>query len=148
MNVKQYFEHVRSNTLYENFEHAVIGLVTLSLVVIVIGGVAHLLIGLAEAFVLDLEGVSEQVIFQRIFGTIFTILIALEFKRSLLIVKTAAENMLRIRSIILIAMLATVRKFIVLDISTIDVPGLLALAGSILALGIVYWLVSQSRDAD
>jgi len=60
------------------------------------------------------------------------------------IVKTSAENVVRVRSIILIAMLATVRRFIVADISSVDVSGMLSLAAAILSLGIVYWLVANN----
>ena len=52
---------------------------------------------------------------------------------------------MRARSIILIGMLATVRKFIVLDLARVDALELFAIAAAILALGVVYWLV---RDQD
>jgi uncharacterized membrane protein (DUF373 family) len=45
----------------------------------------------------------------------------------------------------LIALLALSRKFIILDIHSIDVATIAALAGATLALGIVYWLVKE-RD--
>lgn len=41
--------------------------------------------------------------------------------------------------------MATVRKFIVLDLSGVDVMEVLALSAAILALGSVYWLVRGSR---
>ena len=45
-------------------------------------------------------------------------------------------------------MLATVRRFIVADVSSVDVSGMLALAGAILSLGIVYWLVANNGVGD
>jgi uncharacterized membrane protein (DUF373 family) len=42
-------------------------------------------------------------------------------------------------------MLATLRKFIVLDLKEINVLEMLSVAAAVLALGIVYWLV---RDQD
>jgi uncharacterized membrane protein (DUF373 family) len=42
-------------------------------------------------------------------------------------------------------MMATVRKFIVLDLSGVDVMEVLALSAAILALGIVYWLIRGSN---
>jgi len=50
-----------------------------------------------------------------------------------------------VRSIVLLAMLAMVRKFIILDLSTTPAEQLFALAAAILSLGVVYWLV---RDQD
>jgi len=142
--MKDLLDTIRRNNVYEHFEHVVMAIITLAIVAIVIGGVWHLLETLLASFVWESEGVSEHVIFQNIFGIIFTILIALEFKRSLVIVKTSSENVVRVRSIILIAMLATVRRFIVADISSVDVSGMLSLAAAILSLGIVYWLVANN----
>jgi len=146
--MKDLLAAIRRNNPYEHFEHVVMAVITLAIVAIVIGGVWHLVETLLVSFVWASEGVSEHVIFQNVFGIIFTILIALEFKRSLVIVKTSAENVVRVRSIILIAMLATVRRFIVADVSSVDVSGMLALAGAILSLGIVYWLVANNGVGD
>jgi uncharacterized membrane protein (DUF373 family) len=88
---------------------------------------------------------ANQVVFQTVFAMIFTVIIALEFKHSLLIVLARQESVVRVRSIILIAMLAMVRKFIILDLGETAATALFALSAAILALGIVYWLV---RDQD
>jgi len=72
---------------------------------------------------------------------IFTVIIALEFKRSLLVVAERRDSVVQVRSVILIALLAVVRKLIILDLSSTDAFHLLALAAAILALGAVYWLV-------
>ena len=76
---------------------------------------------------------------------IFTVIIALEFKRTLLLVTEQTESVLQVRAVILIALLAIVRKLIILDISPSDAPQLLALAVATLSLGGVYWLI---RDQD
>ena len=47
------------------------------------------------------------------------------------------------RNVILIALLAVVRKLIIIDLSTTDAFHLLALAAAILALGVVYWIVRE-----
>ncbi len=51
------------------------------------------------------------------------------------------HSVVQVRSVILIALLAVVRKLIILDLSSTDAFHLLALAAAILALGAVYWLV-------
>jgi uncharacterized membrane protein (DUF373 family) len=51
----------------------------------------------------------------------------------------------QVRTVILLALLAIVRKLIILDLATTDSMQLFALAAAILALGVVYWLV---RDQD
>lgn len=83
--------------------------------------------------------------FQTIFGMIFTVIIALEFKHSLLVVLERRESVVQVRAIVLIAIRAMVRKFIILDLERTGAHQLFALAAAILALGTVYWLV---RDQD
>jgi uncharacterized membrane protein (DUF373 family) len=76
---------------------------------------------------------------------IFTVLIALEFKHSLLVVLRNPASVVQRRSVILIALLALVRKFIIVDVHTAT-PGLIAaLAGATLALGLVYWRVRDQE---
>ena len=72
---------------------------------------------------------------------IFTVIIALEFKHSLLITLMRQESILRVRSIILIAMLAMVRKSIILDLTSAAAAEIVALSAAILSLGCVYWMV-------
>jgi len=48
--------------------------------------------------------------------------------------------------VILIALLAIARKFIVLDLGAVDAAQLLGLAAITLALGIAYWLMRKRDD--
>ncbi len=76
---------------------------------------------------------------------IFTVIIALEFKKSLLVLAERRDNVVQIRSVVMIALLAICRKVIILDLTETDASHILALAAAILALGVVYWLI---RDTD
>jgi uncharacterized membrane protein (DUF373 family) len=87
--------------------------------------------------------------FQAVFGMIFTVIIALEFERSLLVIAERDRGVVQVRTVILIALLAIVRRPIIMDMSTTEAPQLLALAAAVLALGGVYWLVQdQDRRED
>ena len=88
---------------------------------------------------------TDHAVFQSVFGMIFTVIIALEFKRTLMVVTERKDSIVQVRAVILIAMLAIVRKLIILNVGTTDAPQLLSLAAAILSLGGVYWLV---RDQD
>jgi uncharacterized membrane protein (DUF373 family) len=88
---------------------------------------------------------TEYSVFQALFGMIFTVIIALEFKRSLLLVAERRHGIVQARTVILIALLAIVRRLIIIDLSATDAAEVFALATAILALGAVYWLV---RDQD
>jgi uncharacterized membrane protein (DUF373 family) len=76
---------------------------------------------------------------------IFTVIIALEFKRSLLVVAERRHGIVQVRTVLLIALLAIVRKLMIIDLSVANATELFALAALILALGVVHWLV---RDQD
>jgi len=71
------------------------------------------------------------------------VIIALEFKRSLLVTAERRKSIVQVRTVILLAMLAIVRKLIILDLTQTDALQLLALAAAILALGAVHWLVRE-----
>ncbi|GIX14716.1 MAG: hypothetical protein KatS3mg118_2675 [Paracoccaceae bacterium] len=88
--------------------------------------------------------------FQVVFGMIFTVVIALEFKRSLLVAADRSFGILQVRTIVLIALLAIARKFIILDLGETESAKIAALAGAALALGVVFWLVREQdrREAD
>ena len=88
---------------------------------------------------------TDYAVFQTVFGMIFTVIIALEFKRSLLVLAERRDSIVQVRTVILIALLAVVRKLIILDVTTTDAFQLLALAAAILALGAVYWLVRDKE---
>ncbi len=78
---------------------------------------------------------------------IFTVIIALEFKRSLVGLAERRDSIIQVRAVILIALLAVVRKLIILDITHTEALSLFALAAAILALGCVYWLVRDRARA-
>jgi len=132
-------------TPYEQFEHAIIFVLTFLIIAIIVSSTWHLVLAVAGLLASNEINPANQAVFQTIFGMIFTVIIALEFKHSILIVLERQESVVRVRSIILIAMLAMVRKFIILDLKETAAAELFALAAAILALGIVHWLV---RDQD
>ena len=132
-------------SLYQRFEHIVITILTALIAIIVVVAVWNLsqkiLFGLILSGNLD---PSDYAIFQGVFGMIFTVIIALEFKKSLLVIAERRENVVQIRSVVMIALLAICRKVIILDVKETDALQIFALAAAILALGVVYWLIRGS----
>src|SRR4029453_19392310 len=59
---------------------------------------------------------TDYTVFQAVFGMIFTVIIALEFKRSLLVSAERHHSVVQVRTVILIAMLAIVRKLLILGV--------------------------------
>ena len=133
-------------TFYERFEQVVILILTGLIAIVVVFAVWNLGLKIFHA-VLSPQNFdpTDYSVFQAIFGAIFTVIIALEFKRSLLVVAQRQESIVQVRTVILIALLAIIRKVIILDLASTEALQLFALAAAILALGAVYWLV---RDQD
>ncbi|WP_456316041.1 phosphate-starvation-inducible PsiE family protein [Roseomonas acroporae] len=132
-------------TLYEKFEQVVISVLSAVIAVIVVAAVWALIRQVVKSLVLGAFDTLDYENFQVVFGMIFTVVIALEFKRSLLVVAQRSFGILQVRTIVLIALLAIARKFIILDLSETESAKIAALAAAALALGVVHWLV---RDQD
>lgn len=84
--------------------------------------------------------------FQGVFGDIVTLLIALEFNHSLQYAVKGKRSIVQTKLILLIALLAVSRKFIVMDIEATTAGTMLGLAAITLALGMVYWLLREYED--
>lgn len=130
----------RVMTVYERFEQTVA--LVLSAVIAVVIAVAMVELVEIVALILINEPLDplQSDAFQLVFGMIMPLLIALEFKHSIVKVALRRESIIQVRTVILIALIALARKFVILDTQTS--PGkIAALAGALLALGIVYRLV-------
>jgi uncharacterized membrane protein (DUF373 family) len=130
---------------YERFEQ-VVSLVLTSLIGLVIAAaVVNLSFRVLMLVLSGLLDPAETGVFQAIFGMILTVLIALEFNHSIITVLHRKESIVQVRTVVLVALLALVRKFIILDASKTEPLTIIGLAVAILALGSVHWLV---RDQD
>jgi uncharacterized membrane protein (DUF373 family) len=76
----------RGLTFYERFEQAVILVLTALIVLIVASATWHLAEVVGLLLLSDAVQPTNQGVFQTVFGMVFTVIIALAFKRSLLIV--------------------------------------------------------------
>src|ERR1700748_1348261 len=131
----------RRVTVYLKFEHAVILVLTILISVIIVSAIWRLAIKVLYSLILsDTFDLTDLAAFQSVFGMVFTVIIALEFKRTLVLVTERTESVVQVRAVILIALLAIVRKLIILHISPAHAPQLFALALATLSLGGVYWL--------
>ena len=150
MSIKEELGNARAQfkllSFYQRFEHIVITILTALIAIIVVVAVWNLTLKIVFGLILpgNLDP-SDYAIFQGVFGMIFTVIIALEFKKSLLVMAERRDSVVQIRSVVMIALLAICRKVIILDLAETDAMHTLALAAAILALGVVYWLI---RDSD
>jgi uncharacterized membrane protein (DUF373 family) len=148
--VTKIFNETRRNwplmTVYERFEQIVT--LILSLVIVVVIGVAivQLVIGVVPLVIGGALRPLEHHTFQALFGMMMTLLIAMEFKHSIIRIALRRESIVQVKTVILIALLALGRKFIILDTTTTEAPTIAAVAGATLVLGIVYWLLRERDD--
>jgi uncharacterized membrane protein (DUF373 family) len=131
-------------TLYQKFEQAVILVLTGVIAVVILFALWNLVLKVALGiFASGGFDPADYSVFQALFSMVFTVIIALEFKRSLLVVAARRHGIVQVRTVLLIALLAIVRKLMIIDFSAGDASVVLALAATILALGGVYWLVRE-----
>jgi uncharacterized membrane protein (DUF373 family) len=135
-------------TLYERFEQIVALALSAIIIVIVVVAMFQLL---RVVLGMMLDGTLHPLdpdTFQLVFGMMMTLLIALEFKHSIVKVALRRESIIQVKTVILIALLALARKFVVLDMDKASPAKIVALAGALLVLGIVYWLMRERDDAE
>jgi uncharacterized membrane protein (DUF373 family) len=88
----------------------------------------------------------EHGVFQAIFGQIMTVLIALEFNHTLRFVVAREQSIIQTKVVLLISLLATARRFIIMDLTAASSIELFGLAAVTLALGATYWLMRERDD--
>jgi uncharacterized membrane protein (DUF373 family) len=131
-------------TLYGRFEHLCMLVLTFLICIVIIFSIWHLALNIFFAIIERSFDPTDVEVFQAVFGMVFTVIIALEFKRSLFVLAERHNSIVQVRSVLLIGLLAVVRKLIILDISHTEAMTLLALAVAVIALGGAYWLVRDT----
>ena len=130
-------------TFYERFEHIVALVLSGVIAVVIVVSLMRLISGVFRLLVLGALDPLDQPVFQTVFGMIMTLLIAMEFKHSILKVIARQDHIIQVKTVILIAQLALARKFIILDLGTVDAVKVAALGFAFLALGAVHWLLQD-----
>ena len=135
----------RLMTVYERFEQVVA--ITLSgvIAVVIVISLIQLIRLVFTMLVMDALNPLDHQVFQLVFGATMTLMIAMEFKHSIVKVALRKESIIQVKTVILIAILALARKLIILepDIAPAKVA---VLAGTVLALGLTYWLMRERDD--
>ena len=133
-------------TLYQKVEHIAVLVLSGLIAVVVVAALWTLTLRVVRGLVL--EGSFDPTnyeVFQSVFGAMFTVIIALEFKRSILVAVERHDTVFEVRTVVLLALLAVLRKFIILDTAKTEPTAILALSAAVVALGGAYWVL---RDQD
>jgi len=124
------------------FEYCVILTLVTAIGLVTLLALARLFFGLYDAIFINWN-VKDYYSVQALFGRIMTVLIALEFGNSILRHIKEHSIIIQSREVILIGMMAVVRKVMIIDLNTAS-PMLIASLGALaLALASAYWFMRQ-----
>ncbi|QJD29289.1 phosphate-starvation-inducible PsiE family protein [Methylococcus geothermalis] len=134
-------------TFYERFEQVVAIILANVIAVVIVISLYQLIrtvVVLISSRVLDSLAHG---VFQELFGMIMTLLIAMEFKHSILRVALRRGSIIQVKTVVLIALIALARKFVILDPNA-DAGTIGALSAALLALGAVYWVLTACEKRE
>jgi uncharacterized membrane protein (DUF373 family) len=140
------FEHWPIMSVYERFEQIVAVVLSLVISVVIALALVQLVVRVLPLLLSGAIDPLEPDVFHALFGMIMTLLIAMEFKHSIVRVALRRSSIIQVKTVVLIALIALSRKFVILDSSATAASTIAALAGATLALGVVYWLMRERDD--
>lgn len=132
-------------SIYERFEQIVALVLSAAIAVIVVVSLVQLISIIFSLLLVDAFNPLDHKVFQSVFGMIMTLLIAMEFKHSIVRVALRRDSIIQVKTVILIGLIALSRKFVILDLEA-SPEKIAALAGATLALGATYWLLRERDD--
>lgn len=132
-----------SLSFYQRFETGVAFVLTLVIGAVVIVALGRVIAKVVDVLVLKALNPLEHTVFQDVFGEIMTLLIALEFNHTLH-QQTALRGIIRVRIVLLIALLALARKIILLELYETTAATMAALALLVVSLGLTAALLTHA----
>nr|WP_200875071.1 phosphate-starvation-inducible PsiE family protein [Methylomarinum vadi] len=135
-------------SFYERFEHGVALVLSAVIAVIIVIALWRLISEVFSLLVLGVFDPFDHKTFQLIFGMIMTLLIAMEFKHSIIKVLERDAHIIQVQTVILIAQLALARKFIILDLQIYEAMQIFALGFAVLVLAVAQWLMRERDRAE
>jgi uncharacterized membrane protein (DUF373 family) len=127
---------------YAQFERIALTSIMIMLGVIIVVAIVFAALKLIDDLVFG-ESFLDKSALQDTFGLILTVVILLEFNHSIHVALTQRSGAIQTRIVVLITVLVILRKLMLQDVGALDYPTLLGFGGLLLALGGLYWLVSD-----
>lgn len=135
----------QSLSFYERFEQIIALIVSAVIMVVIVISLFQLIRTVFVLLFLEAFNPLDHEVFQTVFGMIMTLLIAMEFKHSIIKVALRRDSIIRVKTVVLIALIALSRKFVILEPDA-EPAWIAALAGAAIALGAVYWLLCEREE--
>lgn len=133
---------LRFQVAYDRFETIISGILLIVVSVIIVYTLFLVVITVFKDFRSGLY-FAESGALKDTFGLILGLLILIEFNHSIALAMRSRSGVLQVRVIILLAIIVIARKLILLNYDKIGVDILLGLGGLALALGALYWLLTD-----
>lgn len=154
MNFRKIFERMFRETLtnwdelsyYERFEQIMATILSVAIGITVVYAIYYLVLHVFTLLVVRAADPFDYAVFQAVFEMILTVLIALEFNHTIVRSLKGEGSIVQIEIVLLIGILAIVRKFIIMDLESLDPWKVAALALAVIALGVTYWLMRERND--
>lgn len=127
----------------DEVEDFIAKILSLAMIAVVLLALVNLGTVLVKELLSGLFGGFSTTLLQ-IFGLFLDILIALEIMQN--ITSYLSNHIIQIELVIVTSLIAVARKIIILDLEKISDSELFALATTIFALSICYWLVRRTND--
>lgn len=138
--------HWDALSLYQRFESLVAIMLTGLIAVVILVALYRLSVSVLLGLVVGALDPTDPRVFQAVFGEVLTLMIALEFNHTLHLVAARQQSIIQTKVVVLIALLALARKFILIDLASTSAGQLLGLAAMAVALGVVYWFMGGRAD--
>jgi uncharacterized membrane protein (DUF373 family) len=132
---------------YQGFERMVAMVLTGLIGLIILVALYRLAVSVTMGLVAGALDPTDPEVFQAVFGEVLTLMIALEFNHTLQLAGARDESIVQTRVVVLIALLALARKFIVMDFASATPAQVAALAAMAVALGVAYRLTREPPAA-
>jgi uncharacterized membrane protein (DUF373 family) len=144
--VRSFAKRWRGMTVYQRFESLVAAVLTVIVTGVVIVALFRLAVEVIVGLIFGILDPLKPGVMQTVFGEIMTVLIALEFNHTIRYSVNREQSVIQTKTVLLIAILALARRFILLDLSATDNVELFGLAALTVALGGTYWLMRERDD--
>ena len=138
-------KQAKGRTIYEWFEQIVLSILVLIICLVIVYSLIIVTIKIFEDLVSGV-GFIETVALKDTFGLILTVIILVEFNHSIVLVIRQRSGAIQVRIVVLITIIVLARKLVLLDYAAASVETLLGLGGLALALGGLYWLISDGEQ--
>lgn len=129
---------------YQWFEVLMVAVLTLMVSISVVMTMIHAGYELVHAISEGMQHFGHDQ-FVAVFGAFMTVLIALEFNHTVLPEISSGTPVVKVRAVILVALLALARKLVLVDYQKEEYSTLIGLAVLVLAATVAYWVVRRDE---